>query len=166
MIWVAMMVCCKIEKMQKIIFAAGCFWSVQHKLDNLNGVLNTKAVYAGGEIAEPSYQEVCSGKTGHAEAVYIEFDEHKIPLKSLLDLFFSIHDATQLNRQGPDVGTQYRSAVFCFSKKHLMDVETYVSELNNQPKYIQEKIQTEITMATTFFDAEEFHQKYYRKQGF
>lgn len=152
--------------MQKIIFAGGCFWSIQHKLDQQKGVVKTKVVYSGGDVPKPTYQEVCSGNTGHVEAVYIEFDENKTSLKELMDFFFSIHDPTQINRQGPDFGTQYRSAIFCFTKENLMDVETYIAELNNHPKYIQEKIQTEITMATDFFDAEEYHQKYYRKQGF
>lgn len=152
--------------MQKSILAAGCFWGVQHKLDNLKGVLGTKAVYAGGEIAEPTYQQVCSGNSGHAEAVFIEFDEEILPFRDLLLFFFSIHDATQLNRQGPDIGTQYRSAIFCFSEDQEQIAKNLIDELQQTPKYSREKIQTILEKADLFFDAEEYHQKYYRKKGF
>ena len=152
--------------MQKIILAGGCFWAVQHKLDSLEGVLLTKAVYSGGDLPNPTYQQVCSGTTNHVEAVYTEFDEEKISLHKLLDFFFSIHDATQLNRQGPDIGTQYRSAVFCFSERQLKEVKSFVEELQKHSKYSREQIQTQIAMASLFFEAEDYHQNYYKKKGF
>lgn len=152
--------------MQKSILAAGCFWAVQHKLDNLKGVISSKAVYAGGEIADPSYELVCRGETGHAEAVYIEFDESLLSFRDLLHFFFSIHDATQLNRQGPDIGTQYRSAIFCFSDEQMNLANKIIDELQQTPKYSREKIQTVVEKAEVFYDAEEYHQKYYKKKGF
>ncbi len=152
--------------MKKSILAAGCFWAVQHKLDNLKGVLSTKAVYAGGEITEPSYQQVCDGNSGHAEAVFIEFDEEILPFRDLLLFFFSIHNATQLNRQGPDIGSQYRSAVFCFFDDEITLANNIINELQQTPKFSRKKIQTIIEKADLFYDAEEFHQKYYKKKGF
>ena len=103
--------------MKSIILAAGCFWSVQYKLDKLNGVVSTSAVYTNGKFEKVSYEQVCSGETGHAEGVLVKYDENIISTENLLIFFFSIHDATQLNRQGPDIGEQYRSGIFYFDEE-------------------------------------------------
>jgi peptide methionine sulfoxide reductase msrA/msrB len=151
---------------EKIILAAGCFWSVQYKLSQLNGVVNTLAVYAGGETANPTYEQVCSDETGHAEAVLVEYNTDILSTGELLRYFFQIHDASQKDRQGPDIGTQYRSAIFYFTDEQKREAELIINEMKNDKYYKGLTIQTLILEATTFYKAEEYHQNYYIKKGY
>ena len=144
------------------VFAAGCFWGIEEKFLSTPGVLNTEVGYTGGITNNPSYQDVCSGTTEHAEAVRISFDSDKISFKELVIIFFSIHDPTTLNRQGPDIGTQYRSEIFCLDKDQYLIADTFKRNLNND-KY-NGNIVTSISMAGIFWIAEEYHQKYIRKK--
>lgn len=145
-------------------FAAGCFWHVEETLANVPGVTKTEVGYTGGHIADPSYSEVCSGTTGHAESVQLEYDPQKIAYSDLLETFWNLHNPTTLNRQGPDVGSQYRSVIFYHSEeqKHLAEL----SKLNLQKSgHFSKPIVTEIIKAGPFYRAEEYHQRYIQKQG-
>ena len=148
--------------MQKATFAAGCFWHVEAAFQNVTGVIATHVGYTGGTTKNPTYKEVCSDTTQHAEAVEIEFEPKKISYKRLLDVFWKCHDPTQHNRQGPDVGTQYRSAIFYYSAEQKNQAEESKKALQ---KTIKTKIATEIVKATEFYLAEEYHQKYFQKHG-
>ena len=148
--------------MQKAIFAAGCFWHVQATFDEINGVMKTTVGYTGGSRKNPVYRDVCNGDTGHAEAVMIEFDPVKVSYEELLGVFWKIHDPTQLNRQGPDKGTQYRSAIFYFNEEQKTAAE---KSMKKEQKNHMNKIMTEITPASEFYPAEEYHQDYYKKHG-
>jgi len=153
--------------MEKIILAAGCFWSVQYKLSQLNGVVNTIAVYAGGTKENPTYEEVCSDTTGHAEAVLVEYDTSILSTADLIEYFFQIHDASQKNRQGPDIGSQYRSAIFYFNETQRMIAENVKNEIPNKIRYYKNlQIQTEILPVEKFFIAEDYHQNFYKKKGY
>ena len=152
--------------MIKIILAAGCFWSVQYKLNSLEGVIETKAVYAGGEVPEATYQQVCSGTTGHAEGVLVTYNDSVLSTEDLLRFFFLTHDATQLNRQGPDIGEQYRSGVFYFNEEQRMVALKVIEELQQLPKYAGKKITTVVEPVSLYNNAEEYHQEYYMKKGF
>jgi peptide-methionine (S)-S-oxide reductase len=149
------------KKTEKAIFAAGCFWGVQAIFDSVQGVLKTTVGYTGGkkEYTNPSYELVCSGKTGHAEAIEIEFNSGIISYKKLLEIFWANHDPTTLNKQGPDVGEQYRSAIFYLNGKQKR--EAIKSEKEHQ-KVLTRRIVTIIAKAEKFYPAEEYHQKYYR----
>jgi len=149
---------------EKAIFAAGCFWGVQAAFDRVQGVVLTTVGYTGGHTKNPSYKDVCSGKTGHAEAIEIEFDPEKVSFEELLNVFFKIHNPTQKNRQGPDIGEQYRSAIFYTSQEQKEKAEKKIEELENSKKF-GEKIVTEISPAKEFFKAEEYHQKYLEKNN-
>lgn len=144
----------------KATFAAGCFWRVEEAFRRLKGVKSTTVGYTGGSMKNPSYKQVCSDTTGHAEAVQIEFDPKVISYTKLLEIFWETHDPTQLNRQGPDNGSQYRSAIFYHSEEQKKEAE--ISKKNIQKKF-KKKITTEITKATEFYPAEEYHQKYFMK---
>lgn len=109
--------------MEKILFGAGCFWGVEEAFKKVNGVVETKAGYAGGETTNPTYKDVCRGDTGHAEVVQVTYDPNMVALEELFNLFWAIHNPTTLNRQGPDIGHQYRSAIFCFNEKHLGEAQ-------------------------------------------
>lgn len=146
---------------QKAIFAGGCFWGVEYHFNKLKGVLSAKSGYTGGLTQHPSYKEVCTGKTGHAEAVEVEFDPALVSYETLAKLFFEIHDPTQLNRQGPDSGTQYRSAVFYTNDDQKRGAEKLVSLLKTKGF----KVVTSIEKASTFWPAEAYHQNYYQKNG-
>lgn len=146
------------------IFAAGCFWGVQLAFDNTPGVVSTEAGYVGGTVENPSYRQVSTGQTGHAEAVEVSFDTDKISYPELLDIFFKIHNPTTKNRQGPDIGTQYRSAIFYLTPEQKQQAEAKIAELERQ-KTFPAPIVTEIAPAGTFWPAEEYHQKYLQKQG-
>lgn len=148
--------------MQQAIFAAGCFWGVQYYFDQVPGVTGTTVGYTGGTIEDPTYEDVCSHTTGHAEAVLLEFDADKVSYETLVRQFFRMHDPTQLNRQGPDVGDNYRSAIFYVTDEQKEIAEKVLEEL--QPKYGQ-PIVTEITPAGPFYRAEDYHQKYTEKTG-
>ncbi|HLC36953.1 MAG TPA: peptide-methionine (S)-S-oxide reductase MsrA [archaeon] len=149
-------------KKEKATFAAGCFWGVEDTFMKTKGVLSTVVGYTGGKTKNPSYEEVCSGRTGHAEAVQVEFDSDKISFKELLDLFFRIHNPTQVNRQGPDVGSQYRSAIFYHSEEQRKEALKEIKKLKEMKKYAKE-IATQVVPAAEFFKAEEYHQKYLKK---
>lgn len=143
-------------------FGAGCFWHVEEAFRTIKGVLKTEVGYTGGKMKSPTYEDVCTDETGHAEAVQIEFDPKQVSYEDLLKVFWTIHDPTQKNRQGPDVGTQYRSAIFYHTEEQKKIAEKSLKE--EQKKY-KEKIATEITKATIFYPAEEYHQKYLMKRG-
>lgn len=149
-------------KTEKAIFAAGCFWGVEEAFRTTPGVVSTRVGYTGGHTEKPSYENVCSGDTGHAEAVEVTFDPGKISYKELLLKFWNLHDPTQFNRQGPDVGAQYRSAVFCLNDEQKDAAEESKAALEASGKYDKE-IVTEITPASDFFEAEEYHQQYAQK---
>lgn len=140
--------------------AGGCFWCLEAVYDQVKGVKDVVSGYTGGHVANPTYERVCSGKTGHAEAVQITFDPEQVSYRELLEIFFSIHDPTTLNRQGADVGTQYRSAIFYHSEEQRQIAEQLVRELTEQ-KVFRDPIVTEIVPATTFYPAEDYHQEYF-----
>ena len=144
------------------IFAAGCFWGIEEKFLSQSGVLDTEVGYTGGYTESPSYHDVCSGDTGHAEAVRVKFDEKITSYDSLVNLFFKIHDPTTLNRQGPDIGTQYRSEIFCLDNDQYLIADSIKRNLNKE--VYNDKIVTSVTMASSFWIAEEYHQKYIRKK--
>lgn len=145
--------------MKKVLLGAGCFWGVDHILKKINGIHKTQAGYSGGTLSSPTYQEVCTGVTGHAEVVYVEYDETILSFKQLLDIFFRLHDPTTLNRQHNDVGTQYRSAIFCESEDQLKTAKEYIEELNTQ-KAFPAAIVTEVAMIKNYYSAENYHQDY------
>ncbi len=149
-------------KKELATFAAGCFWGIEETFRKIEGVLNTTVGYTGGTIKKPTYEQVCSGKTGHAEAILIEFNPSIVSFKQLLNTFWSIHDPTQHNRQGPDIGSQYRSAIFYHSDLQKKEAELSKQELQ---KKLKKPIATEILKATEFYKAEEYHQKYIMKTG-
>ena len=150
--------------MEKATFGAGCFWGVEEAFRRIKGVVSTTVGYAGGKTENPTYKEVCTGKTGHAEVLQIEFDPSKITFDDLLAIFFQIHDPTTKNRQGPDVGSQYRSVIFYHSKKQEESARAYVEQLNLSGRY-EAPIVTELLPAGPFYRAEEYHQKYHEKNG-
>lgn len=144
--------------MNKAIFAAGCFWCIQEIYDAMDGVTKTTVGYIGGNTQSPTYEDVCTGDTNHAEAIEIEYDETIIKFETLLNTFWEIHDPTTLNRQGPDVGTQYRSAIFYTNEEQRIKSEESKKNLNINK--FNGKIVTEIIEATAFYPAEEYHQNY------
>lgn len=146
------------------IFAAGCFWGVQAAFDAVPGVWSTRVGYTGGSAVNPSYEQVCRGNTGHAEAVEIAYDPEQINYDELLDVFFSIHNPTTRDRQGPDIGHQYRSAVFYLNAGQKETAVAKILELNRSGKF-PAPIVTEIVPAKTFYPAEDYHQDYLKKQG-
>ena len=146
--------------MQKCTLALGCFWKPEENFKNKPGILETEVGYAGGAKAQVTYEEVCTGNTGHAEVVRLTFDENKISYKIILDLFFKMHDPTQKDMQFPDVGTQYRSEIFYENEKQKKEASEVLNEFN---KKLDGKIQTNISKIRNYFKAEEFHQKYIEK---
>ena len=150
--------------MEKATFAAGCFWGVEARFQQLPGVIATAVGYEGGSLANPTYQQVCTDRTGHAEAVEIDFDPAKISYQQLLDEFFALHDPTQLNRQGPDWGAQYRSVVFYHSPEQEKTAKETVARLTAEKRF-SKPIVTQVVPAETFWRAEEYHQKYLEKRG-
>ncbi len=151
-------------KLEKATFAAGCFWGVEEVFRTTPGVVSTRVGYTGGKTRNPSYEEVCTDKTGHAEAVEVEFEPRKITYEKILDIFWSIHDPTTANRQGPDTGTQYRSVIFYHSPEQKTAALKSKQELEESAEF-NAPIITEIVPAAEFYQAEEYHQKYYRKKG-
>ncbi|MBY0383625.1 peptide-methionine (S)-S-oxide reductase MsrA [bacterium] len=148
--------------MEKSYFAAGCFWGVEASFKEVEGVVDTTCGYGGGHTENPSYRQVCDEETGHAEIVEVVFDPAKISFESLVRFFFTIHDPTTKNRQGPDVGTQYRSGVFVVSPEQKMIAEKVIRELTEQ-KVFAKPIVSEVTLFTNFYPAEEYHQDYLDK---
>jgi len=146
---------------QKAVFAGGCFWGVEYHFQKVAGVKSVTSGYTGGSKSDPTYKEVCSGTTGHAEAVEVEYDPSKTSYEELAKLFFEIHDPTQLNRQGPDRGTQYRSAVFYEDEEQKNIAQKLIAELKSNGY----KVVTELEPASEFYPAEDYHQDYYEKTG-
>jgi len=149
---------------EKAIFAAGCFWGIEEKFNSIEGVIETEVGYVGGKLINPSYEDVCKGDTYHAEAVRIFFEDSKLSFDHLLDVFFDIHDPTMLNRQGPDIGTQYRSAIFYQNEFQKLSSENKIKELNRSK--FNNNIVTTIEYSNEFWIAEEYHQKYLKKKRF
>ena len=147
--------------MEKATFAAGCFWQVEEELRKVPGVLSTQVGYTGGHIPDPSYEDVCTGATGHAETLEVEFDPERVSYDHLLEIFWEIHDPTQRDRQGPDVGTQYRSAIFVHSQGQ--EAAARASRERAQARFSR-PIVTEIVPASEFYRAEEYHQRYIDKR--
>ena len=143
----------------------GCFWCLEAVYEELSGVVDVESGYAGGQMAAPTYEQVCGGRTGHAEVVRIEFDPARIEYREILEVFFVIHDPTQLNRQGPDFGEQYRSGIWYVNAEQKREAETYIKELQASSRYDGRKIITEVEAAKTFWPAEEYHQDYIAKNG-
>jgi peptide-methionine (S)-S-oxide reductase len=142
--------------------AGGCFWCLEAAFQDLKGVENVQSGYAGGRVANPSYEDVCTGTTGHAEVVQITFDPQVVSFEDLLHVFFTIHDPTTLNRQGADVGTQYRSAIFYHTPEQKATAERVIAELQAQ-KLWDEPVVTELKPLTAFYPAEEYHRDYFRR---
>ncbi len=150
--------------MQKATFAAGCFWGVEATFRALPGVISTRVGYTGGKTEDPTYKEVCTDRTGHAEAVEVTYDPAKISYNDLLKVFWENHDPTQLNRQGPDWGTQYRSAIFYHSSEQQAAAQASKEALGKAHRY-SKPIVTQIVAAATFHQAEDYHQQYLEKKG-
>jgi peptide-methionine (S)-S-oxide reductase len=143
-------------------FGAGCFWGVEAEFRKIKGVTDTAVGFMGGNVKDPSYKEVCKGKTCHAEVVQVEFDPKKVAYTELLKVFWSNHDPTQLNRQGPDVGTQYRSVIFYHTQQQKLAATASKQKMQ---KNMEDTITTEIVSATDFYRAEDYHQRYLEKRG-
>ena len=144
--------------------AGGCFWCLEAVFDDMKGVESVESGYMGGKTANPTYEEVCSGQTGHAEVVQLTFDPSAVSFREILEVFFVIHDPTTLNRQGNDVGTQYRSAVFYHSLDQKFAAEQVIANLNSARIY-DDPVVTEVAAASSFYLAEDYHQEYYRRNS-
>ena len=151
--------------MEKATFGAGCFWGVEAKFAAMPGVTATAVGYEGGALQNPTYKDVCTDHTGHAEVVELDFDPEKISFEQLLDAFFALHDPTTLNRQGPDWGTQYRSAIFFHSPEQEAQAKAKIEQLTRDSQFIPKRIVTKVEPAQTFWRAEEYHQRYLEKRG-
>lgn len=150
--------------MAKATFGAGCFWGVEAAFRQVTGVTSAAVGYLGGTLKNPTYHDVCTGKTGHAEVVQLEYDPSQVSYDELLNVFWSLHDPTTLNRQGPDVGTQYRSAIFFHNAEQEAVAKASKEKLQNSGRYKRD-IVTEMTPASEFYRAEEYHQQYIEKRG-
>jgi peptide-methionine (S)-S-oxide reductase len=150
--------------MELATFGAGCFWGVESAFRQIPGVTDVKVGFAGGTTANPSYKEVCTGRTGHAEVAQVTFDPAVVSYERLLDAFWNMHDPTTLNRQGPDVGTQYRSAIFFHSPEQEAAAKASLARLASSGRF-KRPIVTQIAPAGTFYPAEDYHQRYFEKQG-
>jgi peptide-methionine (S)-S-oxide reductase len=149
---------------QTATFAAGCFWGVEARFRALDGVIDTEVGYTGGHVPEPGYRDVCSGTTGHAEAVRVRFDAERIGYEQLLEAFWAMHDPTQVDRQGPDVGSQYRSAIFVHDEGQRLAAEVSKRALSGSER-VDRPVATRIEPAGPFWRAEEYHQRYLEKHG-
>lgn len=147
--------------MVKAYFAGGCFWGVEFYMKRIPGVLNVISGYSGGDERNPTYEDVCSKKTGHAETVEVEYDDKKVKYADLVWTFFRIHDFTQVNRQGPDIGAQYRSEIFYVNEEQRIDATEIIEELKGRGY----DIATQLTPFKAFWPAEDYHQNYYEKKG-
>jgi len=148
------------NNIQIATFGGGCFWCIDAAFRRVKGVLNVSSGYAGGEIENPSYQQICTGLTGHAEVVQLDFDSSIVSYNTLLEMFFTLHDATQLNRQGNDVGTQYRSVIYYHDEQQKTESQAMIDALQKQ---IREPIVTELSPLSNFYPAEQYHQDYYNE---
>jgi peptide-methionine (S)-S-oxide reductase len=149
-------------KTEKASFGAGCFWGVDATFRKVKGVVDAAVGYMGGKMKNPTYRDVCSGRTGHVETVQVEFDPKKVSYEELLAVFWDNHDPTQADRQGPDIGSQYRSVIFCHSEKQKAAATASMKKMQGK---LKGKIATKIERATTFYRAEEYHQRYLEKKG-
>jgi len=150
---------------EQATFAAGCFWGVEEAFGRFRGVVSTRVGYTGGSTNDPTYGDVCAGRTGHAESVQVIFDPSEASYEQLLDLFWSMHDPTTRDRQGPDIGSQYRSAVFYHNEEQRVAAERSKAMLEASGRLGGREIVTEILPAGRFFEAEEYHQRYFEKTG-
>jgi peptide-methionine (S)-S-oxide reductase len=150
------------DGLQKATFGAGCFWGVESNFRQIPGVVDARAGYLGGTLDNPTYEDVCTDRTGHAEVVQVTYDPQKVAYEKLLDAFWTMHDPTQLNRQGPDYGTQYRSAIFFHTPEQEAIAKRSKEEAQSRFK---RPIVTEITPASKFYEAEDYHQRYFEKRG-
>ena len=153
------------KKLQLATFAAGCFWGVEEAFREIKGVKSTVVGYTGGWFDNPTYRDVCTHKTGHAEAVQVEFDPNEVSYEDLLDVFWSIHNPTTKNMQGPDIGSQYRSMIAYHAPEQELLAKKLKEDLERSGKLNGRRIVTEIVPESTFYKAEEYHQKYYQKRG-
>lgn len=151
-------------EIHRAIFAAGCFWGVEANFKKVEGVISTRVGYIGGQFNNPTYKQVCSHKTGHAEALEVMFDPSKVSYNKLLDVFWAIHDPTTLNRQGLDIGTQYRSAIFYLNPEQKEKAMSSKSKLEASKRF-KNPIVTKIVSASEFWEAEEYHQQYIEKRN-
>jgi peptide-methionine (S)-S-oxide reductase len=149
---------------EKATFGAGCFWGVEARFAEMPGVIDTAVGYEGGDLEHPTYKEVCTDRTGHAEVVDVTFDPSRVSYEALLDTFFALHDPTQVNRQGPDWGSQYRSVIFARTEEQTQQAKEKIGELNASGGY-RKPIATKVEPATIFWKAEEYHQRYLEKRG-
>jgi len=149
---------------ERATFGAGCFWGVEARFAEIPGVIDTTVGYEGGDLEQPTYKEVCTDTTGHAEVVDVLFDPTRVSFDTLLDAFFALHDPTQVNRQGPDWGRQYRSVIFTRSEEQMRQAKEKIAELNATGAY-RKPIATQVLPATVFWKAEEYHQRYLEKRG-
>jgi len=152
------------SNLEKVTFGAGCFWGVEAAFREVKGVVSTAVGYMGGDLDNPSYQEVCTGATGHTEVVEVIFNPAEVSYDDLLDLFWKIHDPTTLNRQGPDIGVQYRSVIFYHDQEQKQLAEKSIEQLQKSSKYRREVV-TALEPAQTFWRAEKYHQQYFEKTG-
>lgn len=150
--------------MEKAIFAAGCFWGVELNFSKIEGVIETLVGYIAGNTSNPTYEEVCSGRSGHAEAIEISYDPKVVSYEQLLENLWKIHNPTTLNQQGPDVGTQYRSAIFYLNEEQKLAAEKSKAEINSSKKF-NKPVVTEVCLASEFWLAEEYHQQYLKKRN-
>jgi len=150
--------------MKQATFGAGCFWGVEAAFRCIPGVINTAVGYTGGHVEDPTYEDVCTDRTGHAEVVQVEFDPEKVSYERLLEVFWSAHDPTQLNRQGPDIGAQYRSVIFYHDEEQKVEAEESKARLQSLSRY-RRPIVTQIVPAVPFYRGEEYHQQYLEKRG-
>jgi len=151
--------------LEKATFGAGCFWGVEAAFAAIAGVVATAVGYEGGQLDRPSYQDVCTDRTGHAEVVELDFDPDKVSYDQLLDAFFNLHDPTTLNHQGPDWGTQYRSVIFAHSPEQERQASAKIAELTAEGRFKPKRIVTAVEPAHTFWRAEDYHQRYLEKRG-
>ncbi|GMU21468.1 MAG: hypothetical protein AMXMBFR13_15610 [Phycisphaerae bacterium] len=152
-------------EMQTAYFAGGCFWGVEDHFQRLPGVIDAVSGYQGGKLKDPTYQQVCSGDTGHAESVRVTFDPQRVSYRELLEFFFRVHDPTQLNRQGPDVGEQYRSVIFTTNDEQATEAKAFIEEQQKSERFRRREIVTQVHPAAPFYPAEEYHQDYHAKHG-
>jgi len=152
------------KNLKRATFGAGCFWGVEETFRNLDGVMSTRAGYSGGVTKNPTYEDVCRGNTRHVEVVEIIYDPEKISYTELLDVFWDNHNPTTLNRQGPDIGEQYRSVIFYHDTQQKTDAEKSLQKLEESDRY-KDKIVTSIEPAQVFYEAEDYHQQYLKKRG-
>ncbi len=150
---------------QVAYFAGGCFWGIEDRFQQVPGVIDATSGYQGGKTPRPTYKQVCTGRTGHAETVRVTFDPARVTYRQLLEWFFRFHDPTQLNRQGPDIGTQYRSAIFAADEAQLREAQAFIREMASAEAFRKRRIVTTVEPAGPFFEAEAYHQDYHRRNG-